>query len=236
MRQGKLPSFAFHISKNLVSLLMWLRTNLGGKMEHFQIYVSGDFPLNEINSLGTEIERSKLFIAGYVPPNVGLTAPAGLIFAKEYEGLDTWVLPDRNLVSRIAKISKLGTVDADQTSRNALVVMAFCKGMDLNFEPSIAYHELAHALGNQNATEELSWFRGGDNHDTQEWIDLALGRISRLSKVTEITSNPPGNLAFPLHRWKRNYAAVLKIAALELSTLSPLKNRWRFYTGWKTNF
>lgn len=190
-------------------------------MGYFQIYVADDFPLEEITSLGSEIERSKLFTAGYIAPNVGLTNPAGLIFAKEYEGIDTWILPDRNLVSRIAKIAKLGTVGADQTSRNALVVMSFCKAMDLNFEPSIAYHELAHALGNQDAIDELSWFRGGDNHDTQEWLDLTLGRIPRLSTVTAVTGASPGNLAFPLHRWKRNYAAVLKIATLELSALSP---------------
>lgn len=202
----------------------------------YVLWVSDNFPIEDIAALGLEIEASKLFIPGYIAPTVGLTSPAGLIFSKEHEGLDTFILPDRNLVTRIAKIAKQGIVDPDQTSRNALIVMAFCKGMDLLFEPSIAYHELAYGLGNEEAVEELSWFRGGDNHDTQEWIDLSFGRISQLSRVSPVPDHTPGNLAFPLHRWKRNYAAVLKTAALELSNSTPAEKSLTLLRWMETEF
>jgi len=97
-------------------------------------------------------------------------------------------------------------------------------------EPSIAFHELAHRDGNAIAFDELAWFRAADHGQAQAWIDIAQGRAERLpiAKPAELESR---NLAFPLHRWKRNYIVALKTAELELSEMTPI-DRARALLDW----
>lgn len=70
------------------------------------------------------------------------------------------MLPDRNIVSRLAKATT-GS-EADYQQRRAAAVLAFAQCLDIQIEPSIAYHELGPAQGNAAAYEELARFRLAD--------------------------------------------------------------------------
>jgi hypothetical protein len=99
--------------------------------------------------------------------------------------------------------------------------MALSQAMNLDIDPGVAFHELAHRDGNAVANEELRWFRAADHGQAWGWIDIAMGRQDRLPSV--IPGEPTAlDLAAPIHRWRCNYAAALKIATLELSDETPL--------------
>lgn len=172
-------------------------------------------------ALAPVLEGAGVFTPGYAPPTVGLCHPDGFLYSHSFQGQSTILLPDRNIASRFAQIA-MGK-PATEDLRLVAAVKAFCHFLDILVEPSVAFHELAHKQGNFRANEELAWFRIGDNGDAFTWLDYALGRIDRLPQP----ANEPGvdshDLAFPLRRWRRNYIVALKIAELELSTLTNIQ-------------
>lgn len=189
-------------------------------MELFALYRPG-FPADDVNAIGEALLAAGVLIPGYIPPPVGLLNIDALDYGRHALGQSTIVLADRNLVSEVAKIARRGGLDrADPNGLIAARLMAFCQAMEIMIEPSIAYHELAAGNGNGAAHAELGWFRSADFGQAQAWIDLALGRTTRL---TSIPAPQPDvqDLAFPLKRWRRNYAVALKIAELELAALTP---------------
>lgn len=177
-----------------------------------------DFPRHDVEALADELMTSGVLAPGFVPPSAGLLNLGAIVYAKDEQGFDTVVLPDRNLVSRMARVARDGHADLkDKTSRTALALMAFCQAMNLDFEPSVAFHELGVIEGNEVAREELAWFRAADNAAAREWIGLAMGQRSRVD-----LGDPPDQVAHdfasPPPRWRRNYVVALKVAELELST------------------
>lgn len=133
----------------------------------------------------------------------------------------TVLLPDRNVTSRFARIAK--GAEADEQMRLVAAIMAFAQCLEIQIEPSVAFHELAYTQGNASANEELAWFRASDNGKPQRWIDYALGRITCLPGPYQPHAVAEHDLIYPLHRWRRNYAAALKIGGLELDGLPPLQ-------------
>lgn len=191
-------------------------------MEDVFIAYHLDHPFTEIAEIGGAIERAGLFIPGYIPPAVGVLDLRGILYARHFERYEFVILPDRNLVSRMARVQMEGLGSSpDDTTRNAVNVLAFAKATDMHIEPSIAFHELAQHAGNDLAHEELHWFRIADNHDTWEWIEVALGHRSSFSPELSCLVPKPKrqDLSFPLSRWRRNYIVALKIAELELTPL-----------------
>ncbi|MCG7394236.1 hypothetical protein MHY87_15120 [Microvirga sp. ACRRW] len=191
-------------------------------MEDVFISFRRGFPFDEVAEIGKSIEDAKIFVPGYIPPEVGLMDLRGFMYTQEYEQYDVVILPDRNLVSRMARAQRDGMGGApDQPMKNAVNVLAFAKAMDMLMEPSIAFHELAHHGGSDLAYEELAWFRTADNHDTWEWIEAALGRRSSFSASPQrhLGEDAKRDLSYPLNRWRRNYIVALKIAELELKPL-----------------
>lgn len=89
--------------------------------------------------------------------------------------------------------------------------------MGLDFDPSVAFHELAHSEGNEAANRELASFRAADQAQALAWVSVARGRSQAL-KASEPVEPTDHDLASPLNRWQRNYVAALKIAELELSS------------------
>lgn len=185
------------------------------------VFFPPEFPYPELMALAPVLEGAGVFTPGYAPPTVGLCHPDGFLYSHSFQGQSTILLPDRNIASRFAQIA-MGK-PATEDLRLVAAVKAFCHFLDILVEPSVAFHELAHKQGNFRANEELAWFRIGDNGDAFTWLDYALGRIDRLPQP----ANEPGvdshDLAFPLRRWRRNYIVALKIAELELSTLTNIQ-------------
>lgn len=202
-------------------------------MTHFfQVTLPGDFPLEDVVRIGQRLDATAGLQPGFIPPPAGALDPRALFYA-QHQGWKVVVLPDRNLVSRMARIAREGgVVQPDKPTQFACDLMAFCQAMDIQFEPSIAYHELAHRQGNAAAHEELTWFRAADRGGVRAWIDLALGRCDQVA-LGEPDDSPMDDLAFPLRRWNRNYVAALKIASLELAVGLPLQKaldllRWMY--------
>lgn len=191
-------------------------------------YLPGDFPLEDVEAIAARLEKSGGIIPGFVPAPVGLLDIRALVYAQQVENRTFIVLPDRNLVSRMAQVARDGRPARwDPPNRMACDLMAFAQAMNLLIEPSIAFHELAHRSGNPTALEELSWFRAADRGAAHEWIDLSQGYVSHV-KLGASEPPPSQDLAFPLKRWRRNYVAALKLAELELGLDTPLSKGLEF--------
>lgn len=174
-----------------------------------------NFPYMELLALGEMLEAEGVFVPGYQPPPVGLCHPDAFIFEAQFDNIQTILLPDRNIASRMTKI--VAGTPMEETLRKIAAIKAFCHFLDIQIEPSIAFHELAQIQGNEAANLELARFRDADNADPYPWLELAFGDLDVLDPMEP--QHPPAahDLAFPLRRWRRNYIVALKIAELELS-------------------
>lgn len=184
--------------------------------EAFIVHFDWTFPSEDIEQIATDLMSSNCLVPGYDPPAVGLLSVAGMIYSQEIEKQNTSVLPDRNLVSRMVKVARDGIARPDDPTAVAIKLMAYCQCLNVQIEPSIAFHELAVHVGNERALDELAWFRAADKANPLAWVDLAVGRSAE-PIVDEPGCVPSADLAHPLHRWRRNYIVALKIAQLELS-------------------
>lgn len=185
-------------------------------MDSFVVFLDPDFPLDDVEEIGTRLMALDCLVPGFVPPSVGLLDVGGLTYGEHAEGLETIVLVDRNLASRMAQLASGGAPRRwDHPTEVAINMMAFAQAMNLDMEPGLAFHELAHRQGNEAAHGELSWFRAADRGAATKWIDVAMRRSTTvdLGPVAELE---PLDLAEPLMRWTRNYIAALKIARLSL--------------------
>lgn len=182
------------------------------------------FPCEDVQAIGARLMASGALTPGFVPPTAGLLTVQAMLYADRIERQPTVLLPDRNVVTRMARIARDGAIGRDDPpTRLALDLAAFCQAMDIDIEPGLAFQELAQVEGDEVANEELRWFRVADTGGRATyWIDLAIGRSDRLPALAPGASeNLP--LSQPLHRWRCNYAAMLAAAALELDgTLSPV--------------
>ncbi len=193
-----------------------------------------DFPYMELLALGEMLEADSVFVAGYRPPPVGLCHPNAFIFEANFEQIQTILLPDRNIVSRMAKIVAGAPMDA--MLRKVAAIKAFCHFLDIQIEPSVAFHELAQTQGNDTANLELARFRDADNADPYPWLDLAFGQKDALAPINPKRSPESYDLAFPLRRWRRNYIVALKIAELELSVRPNLDRVLKLLTWMRDDF
>jgi hypothetical protein len=192
----------------------------GGEAIEGALLLPSDFPYHELLALGEFIEAADFLTPGYIPSPVGLCHPDGFIYEKNFEDIKTVLLPDRNVASRFAQIAK--GVAVDDAVRPVAALLAFSHFLDIEVEPSVAFHELAHKQGNAVANEELAWLRQADNADAHKKMDVALGRAERLVGLAPPASVGKFDLAFPLRRWRRNYVVTLKIGELELAGLPHL--------------
>jgi hypothetical protein len=136
-------------------------------------------------------------------------------------GVKTILLPDRNIVSRLAQAAKGEPLDDHR--RRAAAVLAFAQCLDILIEPAISFHELAPKQGNDAAHGELAWFRVADNGSAYHWIAAALRQVDQIPSIGTPLPIVPLDLAKPLSRWRRNYVVALKIGELELSDSSPME-------------
>ncbi|NEJ24584.1 hypothetical protein GR247_31200 [Rhizobium leguminosarum] len=201
--------------------------------DYIEIYLDARFPLQDVEAIGCRIIMSKAIVAGYLPPAAGILNIAAMEYEK-ISGCTFLLLPDRNLVSRMARIARGAERQPfDKTAQLAVDTMAFAQAMDINIEPSVAFHELAHLSGNEAAHHELAHFRGADQGQADAWIDLAMGRTTSLPSFAPAPLSDL-DLAAPLNRWRRNYLVSLRIAELELTDATP-KHRAISLLEWMEN-
>lgn len=167
------------------------------------------------------LRRGDVLVPGFIPPEVGLYDVYGQIYHHFAQNGQSVLLPDRNIVTRLAKLARgepVSVTDGSQ-ERMASGILAFAQCFDYLVDPSIAAHELASTQGNLAALDEIGWFRCADNIHPKEWIDIALGRADRIASAGNPVVPQDMDLAKPLARWRRNYVVGLKIAELELHSV-----------------
>jgi hypothetical protein len=180
------------------------------------IAMDPEFPLDDVRTIANRLDKSGAIVPGFIPPTGGLLTLEALAYASHIDRTQTVILPDRNIVSRMARAARDGVIHpADGPTQTAVDLMALAQAMNLDIEPSIAFHELAHHDGNSSANEELRWFRAANHGQAKAWIDLALGRSNRLT-MTEPPPSTDFDLAKPIRRYRCNHAVALRVAALEL--------------------
>lgn len=189
------------------------------EVAHYILGFDARFPRTDVEALGAELMAAGVLAPGFIPPAVGLLRLDAVFFAKDAQGYETVVLPDRNLVSRIARVARDGHAGTlDKTTRAAVALMAYCQAADILMEPSIAFHELGAVSGNDVAREEFAWFRAADRGAAMNWVSLATGRAERIA-LGERAPLSDHDFEKPLRRWRRNYVVALKAAELELAPI-----------------
>ncbi|MBB3800635.1 hypothetical protein FHR47_000869 [Xanthomonas arboricola] len=201
----------------------------------FMVHLPADFPLEELQQIASMLERADVFVPGYIPPDIGIYHLGGHFYGSMVDKISLVMLPDRNIVSRLAKATSGG--GADEQQRLAAAVLAFAQCLDIQIEPSITYHELGPAQGNAAAYEELARFRLADKAHPRTWINLALGRSDSISSLDGLIAVADDrDLTRPLHRWRCNYIAALKIGELELLQLTPLERALKLFEWMHSDF
>lgn len=189
--------------------------------EEFVVLRDPHFPLDDVLEISKYLINENCLVPGYMPPSVGMLDIQAIFYMQNVEQLELTVLPDRNLVSSIINIAKVGyQQNMDRPTRVAASLMAYCQCLNIQIEPSVAFHEVAQHSGNKATLNELGWFRAADEANPTAWLNIALGR-QQAPIAHEAKQVDDLNIAFPLHRWRRNYVVALKVAELELSDLSP---------------
>jgi hypothetical protein len=201
----------------------------------FMVRLPADFPLADLQQIASMLERADVFVPGYIPPDVGMYHLMGHFYGSMVDKVSLILLPDRNIVSRLATVTTGCEVDAPQ--RLAAAVLAFAQCLDIQIEPSIAYHELGPAQGNTAAYEELARFRLADKSPPRAWIDLALERSVSISSLGDpLVVADDRDFTRPLHRWRCNYIAALKIGELELLPLTPFERTLKLFEWMHDDF
>ena len=180
-----------------------------------RIQLPQDFPMHSLMQISEYLRKNDVLVADQPDPNSEVYSPENY-FARDALGIETILLPDRNVVSRMAQAARGQPID--EHCRKAAAIMAFAMCLDVEIEPSISFHEMAFNESNEAAIEELGWFRVADNNiNINEWIAAALGQSERISTVRTPSVVEHMNLAKPISRWRKNYVVALKVAELELN-------------------
>lgn len=188
----------------------------------FAVRFVPDFPLEDVQEIANDLMAHGGVVPAYCPPERGVLDVLALKYG-EIMGETCIVLPDLNVVSRIVRIAKgVEQFPLTKTAQFAADLMAFCQCMGLDFDPAVAFHELASSQGNTVANEDLAWFRAGDQAQALSWVAISRGRQQHFV-LPALTKTGTLKLDRPLDRWLRNYVVALKIAEFELADLKPLE-------------
>lgn len=186
---------------------------------HIAIRLPAGFPVEDLEVLCSLIGSADPFVPAFEPSSSGLYSLVGQVWSLQVEEIETVLVPDRNVASRMAQIAKGAAIGKD--AQLVAGITAFAQFFDILMEPSIAFHELARREGNEAALQELAWFRAADHGDKFDWLEVALGRAERLAHPGEARPLESHDLAGGLRDWSTGYGAVLRLAELELRHAGP---------------
>ena len=81
---------------------------------HYVVQFEEGFPRAEVEALGAELMAAGILAPGFIPPPAGLLRLEAIVYAKDEQGYDTVVLPDTNLVSRMARVARDGHAELNR--------------------------------------------------------------------------------------------------------------------------
>ena len=206
--------------------------------ENFSMVVRlpSDFPMDGLFAVSDRLAAADVCVPGYIPPLVGLYHPDGYFYESYVERIKTVLLPDRNVASRFAQLAQGRAARSDEQLRIAAALLAFAQCLDVEIEPSVAFHELAHKTGNETAWEELGWFRAADGARPHALIEVALHQTDALAGQHSPHEVPKLDLAKPIKRWRRNYIIALKVVELEQRQLRPVDRVLELFDWMRDDF
>lgn len=172
------------------------------------------FPVEDIKQLCSLMANADPFVPAFEPSSYGLYSLVGQVWSLQVEEIETILLPDRNVASRMAQIAKGMAIGKE--AQLIAAINAFAHFFDILMEPSIAFHELARREGNEAALLELAWFRAADHGNKFDWLEVALGRAECLAHPEEVRAFESHDLAAGLRDWSTGNGAVLKLSEIEL--------------------
>lgn len=189
----------------------------------------------DLELIATKLRELDVFCAG---PTAGDIYNWVSCRKSHADGVALGAILDRNVlkdVISLASSAEKGFRDPiEERARSGAAVMAYLLCCNILVDPGLAVHE-----GTTNAEEELELFRRADEGDAAMFAEVALGRAKRLnarclatlerSRVQDtVWGDVPGKSE---HR-----VAVLKIATLELSSLSHRERMEHFITWTFDNY
>lgn len=102
------------------------------------------FPFEKVEAIGARLMASGALTPGFVPPAAGLLTVRTMLHADRSERLPTVLLPDHNVVTRMARIARAGLIGRDDPpTRVVLDLVAFCQAMNIDVKPELSFQELA---------------------------------------------------------------------------------------------
>jgi hypothetical protein len=147
-------------------------------------------------------------------------------------GTECRALLDRNIVTRLVNLTERR--DPTPHDRLAAAALCFAQCADVLIDPGLALHEYAAFDGGSAAAAEADPIQVLDNVAPHFLAEIALGRRKRipsaeLRRAREAvaalghSSVAPGRLEQPLRDFRVNYTILLRIAALDLAAMPPVR-------------
>ncbi len=186
--------------------------------------------MRELLDLADYLSETDVLVSDRPDPNSEVYSVSHRLLEKHLDEVQTILLPDRNIVSRMAQVARGEPLNEHR--RVAAAVLAFAQCLDIQIEPSIAFHEMAFNEGNSATRDELAWFRVADNGSPHEWVKAGLGAVERLPTVRNRPDIDEIDLAKPVGRWRRNYIVAMKMAELELDSTLGSYEKVSALLGW----
>jgi hypothetical protein len=207
-----------------------------------------EYNIDDIAPLQELVRQNELFVLG--PSNVrDVYDLTNYIFASNAFKRDLRALVDNNLLTRAIELASGAEVPNDPSKRRPYLLsaatMAFLIIGEFLIEPSLAIYEKASILGNEEAKKQLFLFRVADHIHPQQWLNLALQRIDRISETEikyasdmVIKTQPEieeENFEKTLDIWKLNYYFVLKAADIWKNSNDELSSALNFIKWMETD-
>ncbi|MFC8752904.1 hypothetical protein ACN429_19765 [Pseudomonas oryzihabitans] len=210
-----------------------MSTCLKPRRESLSWALAPDFPLEDLFTVAGLLKKADLLLPGYIAPQAGIYQPA-VYFHNQDEGIKSVILPDRNVASRMAKVVQGGRTIDDPQLKLCAGLLGFAHLLNIDFEPSIAYHELAYGCGNASAAQELGWFRTANNAPPQDMLNVAMGLSNGVARNYSPQHVQMADMAAPTKRWNRNYIVALKVLELDYAREPALDKALRLL-DWMAN-
>src|SRR6218665_2272331 len=157
-----------------MGMLLYEFSDEGGSVA---VRLPDDYPVSDLEELCKLLAKADPLVPAFRAPDVGLYNVPAQVWALEVDRLETVIVPDRNISSRMAQIAQGGPVSKD--AQLVAGIVAFAHFFDIMLEPGISFHELGRQGGNDGAWQELAWFGAADHGEKFDWLDVALGRTAR---------------------------------------------------------
>jgi hypothetical protein len=179
-------------------------------------------PLKDLQSIQQMLAKDDLICSAFPLARMNVYDCFSFLKQKDLYGTDTCFILDRNIFTRIVSLARGETVsrktkEAEDAYRIAAGALSFFQCCNALVEPCMPLLEEASV-----ANEELQLFRKADNIMPQYFADIALGRCDRLepnlTRKSELDQTEELS-ELPMW-WTINYALALKLAMLELESVS----------------